>query len=139
VLIDGDGRPVCSAMWPSNTRRCHQPGANDPADAPAFSVGRACIVADCGMISAETIAALEAPLRYSRRVLPGSQRHNRPVLVRSISLLTERPLWAEASRRDSTSPRSALRPWRSFQAASAVTRMQTFAQVCLAAHSLRQW
>jgi hypothetical protein len=60
VLIDGDGRPVCSAMWPSNTRRCHQPGANDPADAPAFSVGRACIVADCGMISAETIAALEA-------------------------------------------------------------------------------
>jgi hypothetical protein len=38
VLIDGDGRPVCSEMWPGNT-----------AD-----------VTDRGMISAETIAALEA-------------------------------------------------------------------------------
>lgn len=60
VLIDGDGRPVCSEMWPGNTAdvttlvpvidRLHQ----------RFSIGRVCIVADRGMISAETIAAIEA-------------------------------------------------------------------------------
>jgi len=60
VLIDGDGRPVCSEMWPGNTAdvttlvpvidRLHQ----------RFSIGRVCIVADRGTISAETIAALEA-------------------------------------------------------------------------------
>ena len=33
-------------------------------------------------------------------------------------------------------PRFALRPSRSFQAASPVTRIQTFDQVCLAAHCL---
>ena len=60
VVIDGDGRPVCSEMWPGNTAdvttlvpvidRLHQ----------RFSIGRVCIVADRGMISAETIAAIEA-------------------------------------------------------------------------------
>jgi hypothetical protein len=60
VVIDGDGRPVCCEMWPGNTAdvttlvpvidRLHQ----------RFSIGRVCIVADRGMISAETIAAIEA-------------------------------------------------------------------------------
>src|ERR1700704_4120657 len=60
VLLDGDGRPVCTEMWPGN-----------PADTGSvvpvvdrlrkrFSIGRVCIVADRGMISAETIAELEA-------------------------------------------------------------------------------
>src|SRR6202051_120611 len=60
VLLDGDGRPVCTEMWPGNTadvttlipvvdRLCQR-----------FSISRVCIVADRGMISAETIAELEA-------------------------------------------------------------------------------
>ena len=60
VLIDGDGRPVCSEMWPGNT-------ADVTALVPVidrlrkrFAIGRVCIVADRGMISTETIAALEA-------------------------------------------------------------------------------
>jgi hypothetical protein len=60
VLIDGDGRPVCSEMWPGNT-------ADVTALVPLidrlrrrFTIGRLCLVADRGMISAETIAALEA-------------------------------------------------------------------------------
>jgi transposase len=59
VPIDGDGRPVCSEMWPGNT-------ADVTALVPVidrlrerFAIGRICIVADHGMISAETIAALE--------------------------------------------------------------------------------
>src|SRR5215813_9488270 len=60
VLLDGDGRPVCSEMWPGNT-------ADVTALIPVidrlrrrFDITRVCVVADRGMISAETIAELEA-------------------------------------------------------------------------------
>jgi transposase len=55
----GEGHPVCSEIWPGNT-------ADVTALVPVidrlrrrFSIGRVCIVADRGMISSETIAALE--------------------------------------------------------------------------------
>ena len=60
VLLDGDGRPVCTEMWPGNT-------ADVKSLIPAvdrlqrrFRINRVCVVADRGMISAETIAELEA-------------------------------------------------------------------------------
>jgi DDE family transposase len=60
VLLDGDGRPVCTEMWPGNT-------ADVTSLIPAidrlqrrFRINRVCVVADRGMISAETIAELEA-------------------------------------------------------------------------------
>jgi hypothetical protein len=59
VLLDGDGRPVCTEMWPGNT-------ADVTSLIPAigrlqrrFRINRVCVVADRGMISAETIAELE--------------------------------------------------------------------------------
>jgi len=59
VVIDADGRPICSEMWPGNT-------ADVSALIPVidrlrtrFGIGRVCVVADRGMISAPTIAALE--------------------------------------------------------------------------------
>jgi hypothetical protein len=60
VLLDGDGRPVCTEMWPGNTA---DTGSLVPVVdrlRKRFSIGRVCIVADRGMISAETIAELEA-------------------------------------------------------------------------------
>jgi transposase len=60
VLIDGNGRPVCTEMWPGNTA---DTGSLVPVVdrlRKRFSIGRVCIVADRGMISAETIAELEA-------------------------------------------------------------------------------
>jgi len=60
VLLDGDGRPVCTEIWPGNT-------ADVTSLIPAidrlqrrFRINRVCVVADRGMISAETIAELEA-------------------------------------------------------------------------------
>src|SRR5262249_16115849 len=60
VLIDGDGRPICSEMWPGNT-------ADVSTFIPVidrlrrrFDIARVCVVADRGMISAETMAELEA-------------------------------------------------------------------------------
>ena len=60
VVIDGDGRPVCSEIWPGNTADV---GGLIPVIERfrrRFSIGQVCIVADRGMISAETIAGLEA-------------------------------------------------------------------------------
>src|SRR5207244_3647072 len=60
VVIDGDGRPVCSEMWPGNT-------ADVTTLVPVidrlyrrFAIARVCVVADRGLISAETLAELEA-------------------------------------------------------------------------------
>ncbi len=60
VLIDGDGRPVCSEMWPGNTADVTTLVPVVDRLRTRFAIGRICIVADRGMISAETIAALEA-------------------------------------------------------------------------------
>ncbi|MFP1130514.1 IS1634 family transposase [Asticcacaulis sp. W401b] len=60
VVIDGTGRPICSEMMPGNT-------ADSTVLLPIvdrlqkrFGIGRVCVVADRGMISKATIAALEA-------------------------------------------------------------------------------
>ncbi|HEY2228583.1 MAG TPA: hypothetical protein VGI22_12770 [Xanthobacteraceae bacterium] len=67
VIIDQDGRPICSEMWPGNTAK-PAPGL-DPGVTTLipvidrlrnrFAIDRVCVVADRGMISAATIAALE--------------------------------------------------------------------------------
>jgi hypothetical protein len=60
VLIDGEGRPVCSEIWPGNTADVTSLVPVIERLRRRFAIGRVCIVADRGMISAETIAALEA-------------------------------------------------------------------------------
>jgi Transposase DDE domain len=60
IVLDGDDRPVASFLLPGNT-------ADVTVLLPVvarlrgrFGIGRACVVADRGMISADTIAGLEA-------------------------------------------------------------------------------
>src|SRR5579864_866128 len=60
VLLDGDGRPVCSETWPGNTADVTSLVPVIDRLRQRFAIGRVCVVADRGMISAETIAALEA-------------------------------------------------------------------------------
>ena len=60
VLIDGDGRPVCSEMWPGNTADVTTLIPVIDRLRRRFAIGRICVVADRGMISAETVAELEA-------------------------------------------------------------------------------
>jgi transposase len=60
VLIDGDGRPVCSEMWPGNTADVTSLVPVIDRLRRRFDIGRVCVVADRGMISAETLAELEA-------------------------------------------------------------------------------
>jgi hypothetical protein len=59
VLIDGDGRPVCSEMWPGNTADVTTLIPVIDRLRQRFAIGRICVVADRGMISAETVTALD--------------------------------------------------------------------------------
>lgn len=60
VLIDGDGHPVCSEMWPGNTADVTTLIPVIDRLQARFDIARVCVVADRGMISAETMAELEA-------------------------------------------------------------------------------
>jgi hypothetical protein len=87
VLIDGDGRPVCSEMWPGNT-------ADVSTFIPVidrlrrrFDIARVCVVADRGMISAETMAELEA--RRLLYILGVRERSDK--LVRELALADPAP------------------------------------------------
>jgi transposase len=59
VVIDEDGRPVCSEMWPGNTTDVTTLVPIVERLQRAFHVQEICIVADRGMISAETMKAIE--------------------------------------------------------------------------------
>ena len=60
VLLDGDGRPVCTEMWPGNTADVNSLIPAIDRLQSRFRINRVCVVADRGMISAEAIAELEA-------------------------------------------------------------------------------
>jgi len=87
VVIDGEGRPVCTEMGPGNT-------ADVTALMPIvdrlrhrFGVGRVCVVADRGMISEGTIDALEE--RGLEYVLGVRERSDKR--VRELVLDDEKP------------------------------------------------
>ena len=87
VVIDADGRPVCSEMWPGNTADV---GVLVPVIdrlRARFAIGRVCVVADRGMISGPTIAALEE--RGLEYVLGARERTD--TLVRTVVLADKKP------------------------------------------------
>jgi len=59
VLLDREGTPVCSEMWPGNTTDVTTLLPVMGRLKERFPVGELCIVADRGMVSAHTLAALE--------------------------------------------------------------------------------
>jgi transposase len=60
LVMDQCGRPLCSELWPGNTADVTTLLPVVDRLRQRFAVGRVCIVADRGMISAATIAALES-------------------------------------------------------------------------------
>jgi Transposase DDE domain len=59
LVMDHDGRPLCCELWPGNTADVTTLLPVVDRLRARFGVGRICVVADRGMISAQTIAALE--------------------------------------------------------------------------------
>src|SRR3954452_6467819 len=87
VVIDAAGRPVCSEMWPGNTADVSVLVPVIDRLRGRFAIGRVCVVADRGMISAPTIAALEE--RGLEYVLGARERTDS--LVRTVVLADQRP------------------------------------------------
>ena len=77
VIIDQEGRPVCSEMWPGNTTDVTTLIPVIDRLRSRFGIQRVCVVADRGMISAETIASLEQ--RGFEYILGVRERRSREV------------------------------------------------------------
>jgi transposase len=58
-VIDGDGWPICTEMWPGNTADVATLLIVIDRLRQRFAIRRVCVVADRGMISAATISGLE--------------------------------------------------------------------------------
>ena len=82
VLVDERGRPVCSEMWPGNTADVTTLIPVIDRLRGRFGIGHICVVADRGMISADTIAALEQRgLEYVLGVRERSSKEVREVIM----------------------------------------------------------
>lgn len=59
LALDQQGRPVCRELWPGNTADVKTLVPIVDRLRKRFGIGRVCVGADRGMISEETIAAVE--------------------------------------------------------------------------------
>src|SRR5450756_1214903 len=95
IIMDQDGRPVCSEMWPGNTADVTTLIPVIDRLLQRFAIGRVCVVADRGMISAQTIASLEERgLEYILGVRERSSKEVQEVVLNdpapSVSLVIPR-------------------------------------------------
>jgi hypothetical protein len=85
VVIDGDGRPVCSEMWPGNTADVTTLIPVIDRLRARFTIARVCVVADRGLISADTLAELEARrLLYILGVRERSDKLVRELVLKDV-------------------------------------------------------
>ena len=87
LALDGEGRPICTEMWPGNTADVGVLLPIIDRLRTRFAIGRVCVVADRGMISAATIAAVER--RGLEYVLGARERSDS--LIRRMVLTDTKP------------------------------------------------
>jgi hypothetical protein len=87
LVVDGEGRPICTEMWPGNTADVTTLLPIVDRLRNRFGIGRVCVVADRGMISAQTIAGLEE--RKLEYILGARERSDG--VVRKIVLENDDP------------------------------------------------
>ena len=74
ALLDGQGHPVCCEMWPGNTTDVNTLIPVVRRMKKRFGVERACVVADRGMISKETLSWMENPQNPTPYILGARMR-----------------------------------------------------------------
>ena len=79
AVLDGQGRPICCELWPGNTTDVTTLIPVVDRLRSRFGVRRVYIVADRGMISQETIEALEQPERGWQYILGARMRSQNEV------------------------------------------------------------
>jgi transposase len=75
MVIDGEGRPLCCELWPGNVTDVKTLVPIIDRLRTCFHIRSICIVADRGMISKETIAALESEERKVHYILGARLRN----------------------------------------------------------------
>jgi hypothetical protein len=88
VVLDETGRPICSETWPGNATDVKALLPVVDRLRQRFGIARMCVVADRGMISAETMAELEA--RGIEYILGARERSDKE--VREIVLADQKPM-----------------------------------------------
>ena len=85
VVMDQRGRPLCCEMWPGNTTDVTALIPVVDRLRARFGIARVCVVADRGMISAATIAALEArALEYILGVRERTAKEVRTIVLGDV-------------------------------------------------------
>ena len=79
AVLDGQGRPICCELWPGNTTDVTTLIPVVDRLRSRFGVRRVCVVADRGMISRETIEALERDERGWQYILGARMRSQNEV------------------------------------------------------------
>lgn len=85
VIVDDKGRPVCCEMWPGNTADVKTLIPIVEKMRKRFGIRSFCIVADRGMISADTIEALQASDESIRYILGARMRHAKEIREEALS------------------------------------------------------
>jgi transposase len=85
AVIDDKGQPICCEMWPGNTADVTTLLPIVGRLKERFAIGRICIVSDRGMISAKTIAVLEAPDNQTPYILGTRMRKAKLIRDRVLS------------------------------------------------------
>ena len=88
VVVDEAGRPICSETWPGNATDVKALLPVVDRLRQRFGIARMCVVADRGMISAETMAELDA--RGIEYILGARERSDKE--VREIVLADTKPM-----------------------------------------------
>lgn len=88
LVVDAQGMPICTEMVPGNTADVTVLAPIVERLRSRFGIVRACVVADRGMISAETITALE---KLDMEYILGARERSSSV-VRDIVLKDEAPM-----------------------------------------------
>jgi transposase len=79
AVLDGQGRPICCELWPGNATDVKTLIPVVDRLRSRFGIGRVCVVADRGMISRETIEALERDERGWQYILGARMRSQNEV------------------------------------------------------------
>jgi hypothetical protein len=79
AVLDGQGRPICCELWPGNTADVTTLIPVVDRLRSRFGVGKVCVVADRGMISKETVEALEQDERGWSYILGARMRSQHEV------------------------------------------------------------
>jgi transposase len=109
MVLDRSGNPLCSELWPGNTADVKSLVPIVERLKSRFGIGSVCIVADRGMISAETLAEVEKrEWKYILGVRMRSSNEAKAVVARAGRYAEVHPKSAD---RDDPSPLKVKEVW----------------------------